>query len=716
MVQLRQMMDPGHPEQNLWGIASLAMAAEMSETWQHALDHWLDVVLAFSGLSLGLGYGVLLLALPLLLLPIAFPELSRPRDALWSLLLAALAPLLLLNRLPVFSSAGLGELFAAVLMARLAAEVGQGRWESLTPHQREALRHLPRWRSAGADLVAAVLRAAEATWNAVVQVGKAVRGGGQDGGASSGIPEVTPATEPNPGPAADDGGDGGQQAEGAQASGEDGATGGSGEATPEQAHRAGTGWIAAVVQAPQAAWGAVFGPKGTVQQGRQGQSTRKPARKAWVRPDPSVGAQDGQDGQDGGTSPAILDVAPATEVSPDLAVDNAPGSNAPGAETPQPVKGGDGGQEAENTKVSLEETTTGAGEDAAPEQEHLDKPAADGSVTASAEDATPEEHSAPQPAEEPQQAQPGGLAEAPEPAAQPAERDADAVGAKLEDKESVAEDPGAPEPVELSGGAQPAQPLDGDEAEDAEADMEAAATGAGEDEDITPEQGRPDKPAADGSVTDMAEDAAPQEHSAPQPVEEPQQAQPVDGGDLEDGKGADAAPEAPEAVERPVEPPESEPQPSQGIGAHAAGPAPDPGESAPEEPSTPEFAEGAQLTQPLHGAGQPKAGPTNSPSRDADNDASVAVALDDDPEHGAAADQSGGGFVAFGVPTFHDYHGQAAADESGEGFAAKADPGADTPQAMTDASEAEAGPAQPAGEDVVVGSFDEVDAELRGTN
>ena len=145
---------------------------EMPEAWQHAVNHWLDVVLAFSGLSLVLGYGVLVLALPLLLLPTAFPELSRPRDGLWSLVLAVLAPLLLLNRLPVFSSAGFGELIATVLMGRLAAEVGQGRWEALTPDQRSALRHLPRWRRAGSDLVTAVAQAATATWSATVQVAK----------------------------------------------------------------------------------------------------------------------------------------------------------------------------------------------------------------------------------------------------------------------------------------------------------------------------------------------------------------------------------------------------------------------------------------------------------------------------------------------------------------------------------------------------------------
>ena len=170
MAQSWRMMAPGHPEHDLLGVISLAMP----ETWQHTVNHLLDVVLAFSGLSLVLGYGVPVLALLLLLLPTAFPELSRPRDVLWSLVLAALAPVLLLNRLPVFSSAGFGELIATVLMARLAAEVGQGRWGALTPDQRSALRHLPRWRRAGTDLVAAVAQAAKDAWNASVQAAKAV--------------------------------------------------------------------------------------------------------------------------------------------------------------------------------------------------------------------------------------------------------------------------------------------------------------------------------------------------------------------------------------------------------------------------------------------------------------------------------------------------------------------------------------------------------------
>ena len=642
MVQSRQTMNPGHPEPNLLGIASLALP-EMPETWQHAVNHWLDVALAFSGLSLGLGYGVLFLALPLLLLPTAFPELSRPRDALWSLLLAALAPVLLLNRLPVFSSAGLGELMATVLMVRLAVEVGQGRWESLTPDQRSALRHLPRWRRAGADLVTAVVQAVKDAWSEVVQAGKAV----QDGGASSGIPDVPPAAEASPDRAADRSlaaeppqpGDGD-----AQANGEEAATGGNGEITPEQEHRAGTGWIAAVVQAPKAAWGAVFGQKGPGEQRRQGWSARKPARKEWVRPGPSAGAQDHQDGgtrpgipdedatpepehpdkptADGPVRAVVEDTTPEEHSAPqpvDLAEVPEPAQSSEGSAdavvpepepresvveelgAPEPVAPAEGaqpaqpldGDEAEDAKANEEEAATGAGEGATPEPEHPDKPTADGPVRAVVEDTTPEEHSAPQPVD---------LAEVPEPA-QSSEGDADAVVPEPEPRESVVEEPGAPEPVAPAEGAQPAQPLDGDEAEDAKANEEEAATGAGE--GTTPEPERPDKPTADGPVTAVVEDTTPEEHTAPQPVEQAQQAQPVDGDDPEDDKGADIAPEAPEAVEDLAEAPEPAAQSSEGS-ADAVVPEPAPKEGADEDSSSPEPvepAEGAQPAQPLDGDG-----------------------------------------------------------------------------------------------------------------
>ena len=335
------MMDPGQLEHKLWGVVSLAMP-EMPEAWQHAVSHWLDVVLAFSGPSLVLGYGVLVLALPLLLLPTAFPELSRPRDALWSLVLAALAPFLLMNRLPVFSSAGFGELIATVLMGRLAAEVGQGRWASLTPDQRRVLRRLPRWRRAGTDVVAAVVQTAKEAWDATARAGKAawdgVSGWLATGASPGPAADNTSDAEPRQ-PAAD--GDGGQGAEGAEGNLKDAAPDESGEVTTEQKQRPWTGLVATVVQAARNTWSGVSGKKGAVSQRHQGQPAQKTARKAWVRPDSSDGTRDGQD-QDGETSsPESLNVAPATVTSPGPAADTT--DNAPDAAPPQPVAGDDPG-------------------------------------------------------------------------------------------------------------------------------------------------------------------------------------------------------------------------------------------------------------------------------------------------------------------------------------------------------------------------------------
>ena len=527
------MMDPGHFEHNLWGVVSLAMP-DIPEAWQHALNHWLDAALAFSGLAPVLGYGVLVLALPLLLLPIAFPELSRPRDAPWSLLLAALAPLLLLNRLPVLSSAGFGELIATVLMVRLAAEVGQGRWASLTPDQRWALRHLPRWRRAGADVVAAVVQAAKDTWRATAQAGKtawvAMSGQPATGASPGPVVDNVPDAEP-PQPVAGD--DGGQGTEGAEGNLKDGATAGSGEAAPEEEQRAGTGLVAAVIQAARNTWRAVSGQKSPVEQRRQGQSAQKPARKEWVRPDPPDGAQGGQD-QDGETRSETLDVAPATVTSPGPAADAA--DNVPDVEPPQPVDGGAGDQGTEGAEVSMK-------------------------------DVTPEEHSAPEPEEEAQQTQPvdvddpgdtQGAATGPcplvpevvespvEPAVQPSEGSANDVVSEPEPRESVSEEPRTPEPAEAAEEpsapepeeeAQQTQPVDVDDP----GDTQGAATGPCP---LVPEVVEsPVEPAvqpSEGSANNVVSEPEPRENvseeprtpepaeaaeepSAPEPEEEAQQ-------------------------------------------------------------------------------------------------------------------------------------------------------------------------------------------------
>ncbi|SAY38658.1 hypothetical protein, partial [Candidatus Synechococcus spongiarum] len=130
---------------------------------------------------------------------------------------------------------------------------------------------------------------------------------------------------------------------------------------------------------------------------------------------------------------------------------------------------------------------------------------------------------------------------------------------------------------------------------------------------------------------------------------------------------------------------EPEAQPSGGGGADVAGPEPEQGEST------------------LNGLDKVKASQVDAPFQDADDSATLDVALEDDPENVAAAGEGGEGLVI------------AAADAVGG-----------APQAMTDVSGVETEPAQSAGEDspqpaqegedLVVSSFDEVDEKLREAN
>ena len=500
-------MDPGHPEYGLLGIVSLVIL----EGWQHTVNPVLNALLAFSGLSLVLGYGVLVLSLPLLLLPIAFPELSRPRDAVWSLVLAILAPLLLLNPLPVFSSAGFGELIATVLIGRLAAEVGQGRWESLTPDQRTALGHLPRWRRAGADLVTAVVQAAKAAWNATAQTTKATWAAVLD--------------------------------------------------------------IKSPVEQPQA--------EKSAQESRQ-----KPARKQWIRPESSDGAQVDQDG---GTSSEVPDVAPEVVTSVVAA------NTTLDAESAQPVDGEDGDP------------------DGAP---------ADGAA------AVVEGH-----------------AQTPEPAAQPSEGIiAAAVGHGPEAGEGGPEEPSSPEPVVLTEGAQPAQSVDG-----GDGDAIGAHGGSGDGAPAVVDPPEPAAQSSEGSVTAAAgrgpeagEDGH-EESSPPEPVVLAEGAQPpqsVGGGGDGDAIGAhggsgDGAPAVVEGHAQTPEQPAT--QPSEGGGVTtAAGRGPEPGESGPEAPPPPEpiqLAEDAQPPEPLDDGGDnPGAREAHGSLQDAVNSPSVGVvALESSP-------------------------------------------------------------------------------------
>ena len=612
------MMDPGHPEHGLWGIVSLAMP----ETWQHAVNHWLDVVLAFSGLSLVLGYGVLVLALTLLLLPIAFPELSRPRDALWSLVLAALAPLLLLNRLALFSSGGFGELIATVLLARLAAEVGQGRWGALNPDQRAALRHLPRWRRAGTDVVATVVQSAKAAWSATAQAAKAAWSAAsrQKSPVEQGQDEHS-VQQPDQKPV--------------------------GKGTPEESRdHAPAGFKFPFPTR-------LFKNLARVKETSKETSSEIP--KQWVRPDPSDETQLHQDGE---TPSGAPDGAPNGEASAGPAT-----RNVPAPETTQLVGGGDGdpgdGGDATDADAAPEDAALEAidSHDAEPPAPSEEVIADAGGPVPVPEENAPEELSAPEPVElielvegaqstqlvgggdgDPGNGDATGADAAPEdgapevidshdaePPAPSEEVIADAGGPVPVPEENAPEELSAPEPVEpieLVENAQSTQLVGGGDGDPGDGD----ATGAdAAPEDATPEvidshDAEPPAP-SEGFIADaggpvpVPEENAPEELSAPEPVEpielveNAQSTQLVGGGDGDpgdgDAAGADAAPEdgASEVIDsHDAEPPA--PSESEGFMADAGGPVPMPEENVPEELSDPEpveLVEDAQSTQQVGG-------------------------------------------------------------------------------------------------------------------
>ena len=70
----------------------------------------------------------LLLGLALLLLPLLAVELSRPRDGVWGAVVLLLGLVLVTSSDRLRGAPMLAVLCAGLLIARLAAEVGQGRW------------------------------------------------------------------------------------------------------------------------------------------------------------------------------------------------------------------------------------------------------------------------------------------------------------------------------------------------------------------------------------------------------------------------------------------------------------------------------------------------------------------------------------------------------------------------------------------------------------
>ena len=100
----------------------------------------------------------LLVGLAVLLLPLLANELSRPRDAVWGAVVLLLGLVLVTCAERLAGAPMLAVLCGGLLMGRLGAEVGQGRWRQLTPEEQQRLWSVERWRSSlqqlGASLAA----------------------------------------------------------------------------------------------------------------------------------------------------------------------------------------------------------------------------------------------------------------------------------------------------------------------------------------------------------------------------------------------------------------------------------------------------------------------------------------------------------------------------------------------------------------------------------
>jgi hypothetical protein len=90
----------------------------------------------------------LLLGLAVLLLPLFLPELSRSRDAVWGALVLLLGLVLVTSAERLTGAPMLGVLCGGLLIGRLGAEVGQGRWRQLTAEEQQRLASAERWQQA----------------------------------------------------------------------------------------------------------------------------------------------------------------------------------------------------------------------------------------------------------------------------------------------------------------------------------------------------------------------------------------------------------------------------------------------------------------------------------------------------------------------------------------------------------------------------------------
>ena len=108
------------------------------------------------------GSGALLFGLALLLLPLLVTELSRPGDSAWGALVLVLALVLVTSSERLTGAPMLAVICGSLLVGRLTAEVGRGRWQQLSPEERGRLATWERWRSSLGQARAALLGLAAA--------------------------------------------------------------------------------------------------------------------------------------------------------------------------------------------------------------------------------------------------------------------------------------------------------------------------------------------------------------------------------------------------------------------------------------------------------------------------------------------------------------------------------------------------------------------------
>jgi len=112
----------------------------------------------------------LLLGLLVLLLPLLATELSRPRDGVWGAVVLLLGLVLVTSSDRLRGAPMLAVVCASLLIARLGTEVGQNRWNQLTPEEQQRLGSRERWTTSLQQLIAAITRLAGNAGNALTSL------------------------------------------------------------------------------------------------------------------------------------------------------------------------------------------------------------------------------------------------------------------------------------------------------------------------------------------------------------------------------------------------------------------------------------------------------------------------------------------------------------------------------------------------------------------